>query len=105
MESTKKEQDFLIDHLQSRINYTQKMSDVYDSQIEAQVGELRAAEETLSLAESEVAGVQQEKKRLLTQWQSTLLAIQFRDDALRVRAMGLSTWDYLEALVPLLREK
>eukprot|EP00884_Botryococcus_braunii_P018105 jgi/Botrbrau1/4979/Bobra.0396s0007.2 len=87
MESTKKEQDFLIDHLQRRISYTQKMSGVYDSQLEAQVGEIRAAEETLSLAESEVAGVQQEKKRLLSQWQSTLLAIQFRDDALRALAV------------------
>lgn len=86
MESTKKEQDFLIDHLQSRIHYTERMRDVYNSQIKTQAGELRSAEETLSLAASEATGVQLEKKRLLGQWQSTLLSIQFRDDALKVLA-------------------
>lgn len=84
MESTKEEQDFLIDHLQNRIHYTERLSDVYNSQIKAQAGELRSAEETLCLAASEATGVQLEKKRLLGQWQSTLLAIQFRDDALKV---------------------
>jgi hypothetical protein len=84
LESTKKEQDFFIDHLQNRINYTQKMIGIYESQAQAHVGELRVAEESLGLAASEVAGVQQEKKRLLSQWQSTLLALQLRDDALRV---------------------
>ncbi len=45
------------------------------TQVEAQTRETRAALETLAEAEAEMASVHFEKKQLVAQWKSSLLAI------------------------------
>jgi coiled-coil domain-containing protein 40 len=85
IEVTKKQQDYLVDHLQNRIRSAQNMTELHDAQLMAQARETRAAQETLAQAAMEMDEVQFAQKQLLTQWQSSLLAIQRRDEAVKVR--------------------
>jgi coiled-coil domain-containing protein 40 len=51
-------------------------------QVEAQKGETRAAMETLIEADQEMESVHFEKRQLIAQWNSSLLAISRREEAL-----------------------
>jgi len=82
LEKDKLEQDFRIDELQERLKGLQQQLQLYTAQHEAQARETRAALETLAEAEAEMEGVHFEKKQLVAQWKSSLVAIQKRDEAL-----------------------
>ena len=84
LEKGKKEQDLLIDHLHQQVRTQEQQIAVYTQQYEAQRRESRAAKEMLAGAEAEMEGIHFEKKQLTAQWQSSLVATQRRDQALRV---------------------
>lgn len=76
LEKDKLEQDFRIDELQDRLKGLQQQLQLYTAQHDAQARETRAALETLAEAEAEMEGVHFEKKQLVAQWKSSLVAIQ-----------------------------
>jgi len=61
---------------QENLRGLQQALQLHTTQHEAQVRETRAALETLAEAEGEMESVHFEKKQLLAQWQSSLLAVQ-----------------------------
>ncbi len=87
LEKGKKDQDLLIDHLQQQLRSQEQQIAIYSQQYDAQKRETRAAKEMLAGAEAEMEGIHFEKKQLTAQWQSSLIATQRRDQALRV-SMG-----------------
>lgn len=89
LEKAKMEQDFRIDTLQENLKGTQQQLALVGAQLEAQRRETRAALETLAEAEAEMENVHFEKKQLLAQWKSSLLAIQKRDEALSAIQDGM----------------
>ena len=84
LEKGKQEQDLLIDHLHQQVRTQEQQIAIYTQQYEAQRRESRAAKEMLAGAEAEMEGIHFEKKQLTAQWQSSLIATQRRDQALRV---------------------
>lgn len=84
LEKGKKDQDLLIDHLQQQLRTHEQQIAIYSQQYDAQKRETRAAKEMLAGAEAEMEGIHFEKKQLTAQWQSSLIATQRRDQALRV---------------------
>lgn len=88
LERTKQEQDFLIDGLQQQLRRLGRQLELHSGQLEAQRAEKRAAQEFLARAVSDMEGVQFEKKQLVSQWRSSLLAMKRRDEALEVRRWG-----------------
>ena len=62
--------------MQENIKSLQQSFQLYAAQLEAQKRETRAAMETLVEAEAEMESVHFEKKQLVAQWKSSLLAIQ-----------------------------
>ncbi|PNH05352.1 Coiled-coil domain-containing protein 40 [Tetrabaena socialis] len=89
LEKAKMKQDFRIDTLQDNLKGTQQQLSLISAQLEAQKRETRAALETLAEAEAEMENVHFEKKQLVTQWKSSLLAIQKRDEALSAIQDGM----------------
>ncbi|KAG2423494.1 hypothetical protein HXX76_015242 [Chlamydomonas incerta] len=89
LEKQKMEQDFRIDTLQDNLKGTQQQLALVSAQLEAQKRETRAALETLAEAEAEMENVHFEKKQLVAQWKSSLLAIQKRDEALSAIQDGM----------------
>ncbi|KAA6423115.1 MAG: hypothetical protein FRX49_07102 [Trebouxia sp. A1-2] len=83
LEKGKKDQDLLIDHLQQQLRTHEQQIAIYSQQYDAQKRETRAAKEMLAGAEAEMEGIHFEKKQLTAQWQSSLIATQRRDQALR----------------------
>lgn len=84
LEKGKKDQDLLIDHLHQQVRTQEQQIAIYTQQFENQQRETRAAREMLAEAQAEMEGVHFEKKQLTAQWQSSLIATQRRDEALRV---------------------
>lgn len=82
LEKDKLKQDFRIETLQETMKSMHQQLALYNAQLEAQKRETRAALETLAEAETEMESVYFEKKQLVAQWKSSLLAIQRRDEAL-----------------------
>ena len=82
MEKGKKAQDLRIDNLQETLKNLHSELSMCDAQIVAQKRETKAAMETLAEAEAEMETIQFEKKQLLQQWNSCLIAMARRDEAL-----------------------
>jgi len=82
LEKQKLDQDLRIDTMQENLKGLQQQMQLHTAQLEAQKRETRAALETLAEAETEMENVHFEKKQLVAQWKSSLLAIQKRDEAL-----------------------
>ncbi|KAK9829105.1 hypothetical protein WJX72_003917 [[Myrmecia] bisecta] len=82
-EKQKKDQDLLIDNMHQQIKLQQHQLELYSAQFEAQQRETRAARETLADAAVEMENIHHEKKQLAAQWQSSLIAMQRRDEALK----------------------
>jgi peptidoglycan hydrolase CwlO-like protein len=91
LEKGKKDQDLLIDHLQQQLRTHEQQIAIYSQQYDAQKRETRAAKEMLAGAEAEMEGIHFEKKQLTAQWQSSLIATQRRDQALRVSMSNAQT--------------
>lgn len=92
LEKGKKEQDLLIDHLHGQIKGHQRQIALFTQQHAAQQRETRAAQETLAEAAAEMEGVAFEKQQLTAQWQSSLIAMQKRDEALKVGLRFVLSW-------------
>eukprot|EP00802_Teleaulax_amphioxeia_P002613 Tamp_02616.p1 GENE.Tamp_02616~~Tamp_02616.p1 ORF type:complete len:923 (-),score=491.61 Tamp_02616:1452-3851(-) len=83
LETEKKQQDLLIDDLMRSSKKLEEKLDMYTSQLEAQKEETRQAKEVLAEAAAEMEKIRLEKKQLLHQWKSSLLAVQRRDEHLQ----------------------
>ncbi|TPX33878.1 hypothetical protein SmJEL517_g03351 [Synchytrium microbalum] len=81
-EMEKKRQDFFIDSLTEKHHRLNEQKSLYESQYESQQRETKAAQETLQDAAMEMEAIQFEKRQLLHQWKSSLLALQRRDEVL-----------------------
>ena len=88
LEKGKKEQDLLIEQLHQQVRTQEQQIAIYTQQHENQQRETRAARELLAEAQAEMEGVHFEKKQLTAQWQSSLIATQRRDQALRVSTLA-----------------
>jgi chromosome segregation ATPase len=83
LETEKKQQDLLIDDLMRGSKKLEEKLDMYTSQLEAQMAETAQAKEVLAEAAVEMEKIRLEKKQLLHQWKSSLLAVQRRDEHLQ----------------------
>ena len=82
-EVAKSRQDFYIDQLNEQLRRLREQLALYEYQLENQQKESNAAHATLKDASTEMEAISFEKKQLLNQWKSSLLALQRRDDMLR----------------------
>jgi len=83
LEGEKKQQDLLIDDLMRSTKKLEEKLEMYTAQNEAQKEETRQAKEVLGEAALEMEKIRLEKKQLLHQWKSSLLAVQRRDEHLQ----------------------
>ena len=83
LEMDKKQQDMLIDDLMRSTKKLEEKLSIYESQLAAQKEETRQAKQVLQEAALEMEKIRLEKKQLLHQWKSSLLAVQRRDEHLQ----------------------
>ena len=82
-EKAKVKQDLYIDSLNEQVKNLYEQLALYDAQLESQRTETSAAVDTLAEAAKEMDTIAFEKKQLLQQWKSSLVAMQRRDEALQ----------------------
>jgi chromosome segregation ATPase len=82
-EIDKRRQDFYIDQLNEQLRRLREQMSLYEYQLDTQQKESAAAHTTLLDASTEMEAISFEKKQLLNQWKSSLLALQRREDMLR----------------------
>jgi outer membrane murein-binding lipoprotein Lpp/uncharacterized protein YukE len=82
-EIEKKRQDFYIDKLTTQLQQLKEKLALYDSQYLAQSKESKAAQETLHEAEMEMEAMTFEKRQLLNQWNSSVYALQKREELIK----------------------
>jgi len=82
-ETDKRRQDFYIDQLNEQLRRLREQFALYEYQLKNQQKESQAAHSTLQDATTEMEAITFEKKQLLNQWKSSLIALQRRDDTLR----------------------
>lgn len=90
-EKAKKQQDVYIDQLNERLKRLHEQLALYEAQIQSQKRESEAAEATLREATEEMEGIGFEKKQLMQQWQSALVGMQKRDEALQATQAAIAT--------------
>jgi hypothetical protein len=83
-EKAKVVQDLFIDRMSEDFKAKTEELSLYEARLAMQRSEAQQAASTLAEAVKEMEVIQTEKKQLLMQWQSTLIAIQKRDEALQV---------------------
>lgn len=81
LEKKKQEQDLYIDSRVDKIKQLQEEIAMIEAQRQSQQQETGAAEVTLREAGKEMQTTQFEKKQVMQQWNSTLIALQKRDEA------------------------
>jgi coiled-coil domain-containing protein 40 len=84
LEKAKQVQDVFIDKMSEEYKTKSEELALYEARLASQRQEAAAAAATLSEAVKEMEVIQTEKKQLLMQWQSTLIAVQKRNEALQV---------------------
>ena len=84
LETSKQSQDVMIDSLNERIKTTQRELQLVESQLASQRNEAMSAQQTLADANKEMERIRFEKKQLISAWNSTLLGMQKRDQALEL---------------------
>ncbi len=82
LEKEKKSQDFLIDKLTQQTNLLYSQIANLDIQINQQKSETKTAQDVLAEALTEIDAIKFEKKQLQQQWNSSLIGMQRRDEAL-----------------------
>uniref|UniRef100_A0A0C3T1B1 Coiled-coil domain-containing protein 39 n=1 Tax=Guillardia theta (strain CCMP2712) TaxID=905079 RepID=A0A0C3T1B1_GUITC len=83
LEQEKKHQDLLIDDLMKSTKVLEDKLQMFSSQLAAQKEETEAAKRVLGEANDEMEKIRFEKKQLIQQWKSSLLAVQRRDEHLQ----------------------
>eukprot|EP00842_Homolaphlyctis_polyrhiza_P000468 jgi/Hompol1/1421/HPOL_005591-RA len=101
-EMEKKRQDYFIDHLTEQLRQLQERRAMYETQLQAQQRETKAALLTLQDAATEMEAIQFEKRQLLNQWKSSLIGLQRRDDVLLQIEKGIEKNN--EAIASMTRE-
>ena len=99
-EKAKIAQDLYIDRMSEDFKAKSEELALYESRLATQRAEAKQASSTLSEAVKEMEIIQSEKKQLLMQWQSTLVAISKRDEALQVWLCGHDFVVALQSMVP-----
>eukprot|EP00161_Ancyromonas_sigmoides_P025200 TRINITY_DN837_c0_g2_i1.p1 TRINITY_DN837_c0_g2~~TRINITY_DN837_c0_g2_i1.p1 ORF type:complete len:867 (+),score=565.97 TRINITY_DN837_c0_g2_i1:229-2829(+) len=89
VEDGKRKQDGLIDSMNETLRRQQEELGLYEAQLIAQRKETVNARETLAQATAEMEIIHMEKKQLVQQWQSSLVAMQRRDEALQTTEEAL----------------
>merc|ERR1711871_513933 len=83
LEKRKKWQDLYIDAQHDKIKQLEEQLALFDAQLDSQKQETKAAADTLHEAAEEMQAIHYEKRTLLHQWKSSLIALQRRDEALQ----------------------
>jgi len=83
LEEKQKWQDLYIDGQHDKIKRLEEQLALYDAQYDSQKQETKAAADTLHEAAEEMQAIHYEKRTLLHQWKSSLIALQRRDEALQ----------------------
>merc|ERR1711959_428146 len=83
LEENQKWQDLYIDGQHDKIKRLEEQLALYDAQYDSQKQETKAAADTLHEAAEEMQAIHYEKRTLLQQWKSSLIALQRRDEALQ----------------------
>jgi len=81
LERKKQEQDLFIDKKVAKVRQLEEEVALLEEQLNSQNNETQAAEDTLREASKEMQGTQFEKKQVVQQWKSALIALQRRDEA------------------------
>ncbi|CAK0837393.1 unnamed protein product [Prorocentrum cordatum] len=81
-EKVKIKQDILIDKMNEDVKRLNEQKALLDAQLAAQKQETEAATQTLREAGKEMEAIEFEKRQLTSQWRSSLLGMQRRDEAL-----------------------
>jgi chromosome segregation ATPase len=89
-EKGKKAQDLYLDQLGSQVKAAADSLAVFEAQIGAQRAESEAATAAMADANAEMETIRFEKKQLLQQWQSSLVAMRRRDEALTAAQRSIS---------------
>jgi chromosome segregation ATPase len=82
-ERAKNQQDLYIDSITLEIKSLAENLSLLDAQIASQRAETQAAADTMQEAAAESEAIGSEKKSLIAQWQSSLVAMRRRDEALK----------------------
>merc|ERR1711959_636693 len=83
LEEKQKWQDLYIDGQHDKIKRLEEQLALYGAQYDSQKQETKAAADTLREAAEEMQAINYEKRTLLQQWKSSLIALQRRDEALQ----------------------
>lgn len=83
LEKEKKQQDLLIDDLMRSTKQLEDQIELRTAQVESQKVETRGAMDVLKEAGQEMERIRFEKKQLIAQWKSSLLAVERRDEHLQ----------------------
>uniref|UniRef100_A0AAR2IL46 Coiled-coil domain containing 40 n=1 Tax=Pygocentrus nattereri TaxID=42514 RepID=A0AAR2IL46_PYGNA len=81
-EQQKHKQDLYVERLVKQVEKLREQIALYEAQTLAQAEETRAAKETLAEAQLEIDSLTVEQKQLLQQWNSSLIGMKRRDEAL-----------------------
>mmetsp|Transcript_35276 Transcript_35276/g.80594 ORF Transcript_35276/g.80594 Transcript_35276/m.80594 type:complete len:891 (-) Transcript_35276:276-2948(-) len=92
LEKEKQTQDVYIDELTQRMKVLHDQLALYVAQLDSQKNETGSARETLAEAAQEMEKIRFEKKQLLNQWRSSLLAIARRDEELQATEVATREW-------------
>ena len=109
LETQKKGQDLYIDNLHERVKKLQSAISLTEAQFEAQIKQTTEANEMLADTAAEMELISFEKKQLMQQWKSSIIALTRRDEALGAATSALkeaqtSTKDYDTEIEGLKRE-
>jgi chromosome segregation ATPase len=89
-ETAKSAQDVFIDGLVTQVRRAGEASATLQAQVDASRGEADVAAATIAEATTEMETIRLEKKQLMLQWQSTLLQLRKRDEALAAIAKTIT---------------
>lgn len=80
----------LIDNLQQQLTQLESQRGLYDAQIVSQRAETQGAMQILSQAANEMDAISVEKKQLIQLWKNSLVAMEKKDETLRLKEEATS---------------
>lgn len=88
-ELDKQRQDMLVNRLEERADQLRQEINMYKMQTKAQKSETGAIREQITEAKGEIESIEYEKKQLYQQWNTSLIGLRRRDDALIIAKESL----------------
>jgi len=89
-EFDKQRQDMLVNRLEERADQLRQEINMYKMQTKAQKSETNAIREQITEAKTEIESIEYEKKQLYQQWNTSLIGLRRRDDALIIAKESLA---------------